>query len=485
MVIAIIALGTLLSWYRVLDQSLIGEGYYYLFHGLNYGSLTGTLSGMLHSYEAGAKLLYDIFRTVFRDNIFLYQFFLLASVSVINILFYLFVFVLTEAWLVAFIASILFSVNFVGFEMFAIGNYQFFAQRTLAFLFLFPSVSLFILYLRKNQFVYYVMSVFLYFLAFFLFHFTLFFLPYFLCVIAMFLKPKWNVQTILRGMLIGLPFVLISLVILRFGNDPVSRDVTVMSFLRDFGGQIPSVMMKHFSILTVPETVLSYVIHIWKVPHGEAAVRLFYPVAGLYAAALLFLYRTNKKLFPVAMWSLVFLGPTFFVGLFTRWDMTANLGSGSRYLYVPTVAFAVYWGVVLATVGKKYLGLFGLVLVMGTWSVMQFSSLSKTFAVEEEKHIAMKISMQYVKELSTRLESDAIVIVPSPMGYYGGYFAQLFYGKEHTSFVPFFADWANELPRPFDPEKDVILDYDRVNQKVVDKTADYQAIIAARTNNSR
>lgn len=458
--IAFVVVAAIVSWYRVLGQSLMGEGFYYLFHGLGYESFWGTFWEMLRSYEAGAKMLFDFFRVFFKDNIFLYQLFLLISVSIINVLFYVFAYVLTKRFLAAFVASMLFSINFVGFEMFAIGNYQFFAQRTLAFLFLFPSITLFILYLRGNRFIYYLISVFLYLIAFFLFHFTLFFTPFYICVVAMFGKKK--------KLLSILVFFIIPIIILRYGNDPVSKDINVFSFIRQFGWQIPTAMMKHFTILTVPETLLSYLGKAWNMAHGEVALRLFYPVAVLY----LFTLRINKKLFSIAVWCLLFLLPTFFIGLYTRWDMTNNLGSGSRYLYVPTIAFAIYWGIVLATVRKKYL-----IVIMGIWALMQLSSINKGFGIEQEKHEAMEKSMRYVKQISSRFASDSIVIVPRELGYYGSYFAQLFYGRERTAFIPRFSQTVEGLSRPFDTSKDYILEYDRTRHVVVDRTHEYQSIL--------
>lgn len=458
--IIFVVVATIASWYRVLGQSLMGEGFYYLFHGLGYGSFWGTFWDMLRSYEAGAKLLFDFFRVFFKDNIFLYQLFLLISVSIINVLFYVFSYVLTKRFLAAFIASILFSINFVGFEMFAIGNYQFFAQRTLAFLFLFPSITLFVVYLRANKFIYYLASVLLYLVAFFLFHFTLFFTPFYVCVAAMFGKKKKLLSSVV--------FFLIPLIILRYGNDPVSKDISVFSFIRQFGWQIPTAMMKHFTILTVPETVLSSLGKAWNLPHGEVALRLFYAVVLLYAFTL----RINKKLFSIAVWSLMFLLPTFFIGLYTRWDMTNNLGSGSRYLYVPTIAFAIYWGIVLTRLKKKYL-----IVIMGIWTLMQFLSINKGFAIDQEKHEAMEKSMRYVKQISSRFESDSIVIVPRELGYYGSYFAQLFYGRERTTFIPRFSQTVEGLPRQFDPSKDYILEYDRTRHGVVDRTHEYQSLL--------
>ncbi len=475
-----IIVGTILIWHKVLGQSLMGEGYYYFIHGFGYGPLLGMLQEIFVSYDAGAKLLFDFFRIVFKDNIFLYQLFLLLSVVFINIFFYLFVFALSEAWIIAFVAGILFSVNFVGFEMFALGNYQWFAQRALSFVFLFPSITFLTLFLkeRSHKYLLYTLSLILYTLSFILFHFSLFFSPYFFCIFAVFFfKNKPSIRRFIRSIFLALPFLIVPFIILRSGNDPVTK-ISLLTFFQHYGRDMIPAFMQQTSILTIPESILVYFSKLWKLSHGAAAIKLFYPTIIFYLLTLYWLYKRKSKFFLLSLLSFVYFPVVFFMNLYTRWEMTVNLGSGSRYLYVPTAAFAIYWGIVLATLFQKKKIV--IVIILGIWSIMQIQSISKTFAIDDDKHLAARKSLQYVKYLAPKLQSDSIVIVPSVLSYYGSNFAQVFYGKEHTKFAPMFSNWANELPRAFDPKKDFILDYDVNNQVVLDRTADYQSIIPSK-----
>lgn len=484
--IIIITLATILCWHQVLGQSLMGEGYYYFFHGLSYMSLSSIIYDIYKTYDGGAKMLFDVFKITFRDTIFWYQFFLLFSVSFINILFYIFVFVLTGTWLIAFVASILFSVNFVGFEMFALGNYQFFAQRTLSFVFLFPAIIFLTLFLTKKRYTYYFLSILFYFLSFFLFHFSLFFAPFFFCVYGMFaLKGRQSVRTITRHILLCLPFAIIpAIIILNNSGDAAMVRGNDVFFFKLLWQKLFHEMMQHVSVLTIPEGVQWFFRQRLHLSHGATAIRLFYPTIILYGVTFFILYKnTSKLLFRVGTLSLVYVCITFFLNLYIRGDETVNIGSGSRYLYVPTIAFAIYWGIVLATVSKKkYFGMPGLYIFLGIWFIMQLHSVSKAFGEDAYKHSAAKKSMQYIKQLAPKLQPDSIVIIPSNLGFYESYFIQMFYGKTHTFFAPFSSDWAKELPRSFDPKKDFIIDYDYKAGAVKDLTNIYTSIIPPKGN---
>lgn len=95
-------------------------------------------------------------------------------------------------------------------------------------------------------------------------------------------------------------------------------------------------------------------------------------------------------------------------------------------------------------------------------------------------HKASKASFNYIRSIKSKLGDDSIVIVPNIIGYYGARFSQTYYGKTHTIFTPFFSNWANELPRQFDPKKDVIIEYDYKEQVVRDRSNEYADIISQR-----
>src|SRR5574341_2136126 len=160
-VLAIITLAaiTLLTWYKILFEVFKGEGYTY------FGIRFATLSKMdkLIGHDTGARLVFGVLENLFKDNLFLYQVFALLTLVALSILFYLLVWEISRKRTIAFIAALLFSVSFNGtFQMMAIGNYQFFVQRVIYFLLLFPSGLFLVKFLRTRQEKSFVLSVCIY-----------------------------------------------------------------------------------------------------------------------------------------------------------------------------------------------------------------------------------------------------------------------------------------------------------------------------------
>lgn len=483
--VLLIVLLTVVTWHKVLFQAFMGEGYYYFVHGYSYNNLADLFHEMVFSFDNGAKFLYDGFSVVFRERLVYYQAFLLLSVVAINTIFYFVVLELTRNKKVAFWGSIFFSVNYVGFQMFATGNYQFFTQRTLSLLFLFPALFYFIRFVRDEHksTKQYLLSLFFYGLSFFLFHFSLFFVPFFICVFLIHIKISRRRRTdLLRYVFKFIPYLLIPLWSMFNGRaSGFMQGVDIFSFFSALQWRVATSFMQQVTIVTAPEGLLSYLSHRLELSHGTTAHLLLWPTIALYVITLFALLRLRKKetnLVRIALWSLASLPVVLLMNLYIRWEMTYDVSSGSRYLYFPAIAVSIYWAIVFFEFipFRTSRGKIILLTLLSLWSILNIRSVWRDIDGDLYKHRASLATIAYVRTIDPKLKDDSVVIVPDIMGYYGSYFLQKFFGKSKTSFYPMFSDWPNQMNRPFDITKDFIIDYDYEAHALRDNTHAYRDV---------
>lgn len=484
---------TVLAWYKILTQSLMGEGYYYFDAGfkddaLQYGSIGSFVKSLPHAYDVGAKLLFPFFIVTFRDNIFLYQTFLLASAILINILLYCFVFHLVKRNDISLLASILFATNTVGLEMYAQGNYQWFVQRALALIPLFASAIFFVRFLRQKdrQTQSYVLALFFYCLSFVLFHFSLFVFPLFVMLLVIYGFPKgisW-IKLLMRTVQF-LPFLFIPILLLPHGYNTSSymgdNYVTYLwAFTRDRGWELVNALFHQFVILSVPQNVIDVLTGFWNISYRQLASFLGLLTVVAYGFGFFFLYRhKNVEFIKLAIGSIGFIVAVLFLNLVIHWEMSWNVSSGSRYLYIPGIGFSIFWSLVLATVLSKHVNSSKLIifLMVGAWCFLQIRSIWIAISRNQNEHDVAKLSLTFIKRISQRFSEDSLVVIPNILGYHGANFVQLFYGKAQTYVLPKFALDVGPLPRPFDPKRDFIVDYDYEGKAAKDLTNAYRSII--------
>jgi len=501
----IIPLLTIAAWYKILFQTFTGEGYIYLFRGVMKDPLTG-IDNNFFRFNIGAALLFDLIKPIFQDNFFLYQSLLLFTIIILGILFYFIVYGLTQNKSIALISSILFSINYnTAFEMIAIGAYHNFADRVFFLLILFSSFILFIKFIDTKRTIFYLASLLLGVIGVFLSYFSFFYVPFlfFYALLAIFTrKIKFKEK---RFLIICSFFYLIIMFLIinlpRFLKIPSMMPAEgFLDFLLTNPSQILIHFFRQLTIMSVPDFILRQFFAIFNIGftqaiyYGNGIHYLYIPTFLIYIAAGIFLYKNQKKLRPVIIASLLFFPCIFLLNLYMRAEIVTLLEPGSRYLYAPSIAFSIFWGVFLATIynrsekAKPFI-----YLIIAFWIGIQLISINRQIKQESNYHIATKKIISYFKDsLSTKLKENSIVLTPRPMGNWGSFFLNKFYGKKLTIFTPRMDsqfEWSNgyaspyssagsgKFRRSFDPKKDFIIYYDFEREKVIDVTKDYKAII--------
>ncbi|MBI2028439.1 MAG: hypothetical protein HYT07_02405 [Candidatus Levybacteria bacterium] len=478
--ISILFFSVIVAWHKILSHTFLGEGYWYILNGLGEGKIT-----RIFTHDLGAILLFNLIKPVFADNFFFYQLFALISFVLIGALFYFFVYELTGRKEIGLIAAVLFAVNFTtSLEMLGLGSYQNFAQRVFFLILLLPSFILFLKFKKNKNILYYFFSLLLSGLSSFFAQFSLFYLVFFgvlafTTLISVRSKLK---KAFVDSFLIFLVFAVGVFVIYFPVFLGLSSFIPKQSLFVYIFSNFDSVIfhsLRQLVIITVPEGILKIIFSTSGPLHKEGMQLLFIPSVLIYLFAGIFLYKKERALRIALLTSLFFLPLIFIFNMYLRGDNVDHLGPGSRYLFAPSMGFAIFWAISFSyIIGKKKRWL--IYPLIAGWIVIQIISINRELEKENYKFVATKKIVSYIKEkISPKLHEDSIVIVPNMMGTWGARFCKLFYGMSNTLFLPLYdqIEWIGEYGRPFDPTKDIVLDYDFKNDEVVDVTKDYKKII--------
>lgn len=470
-----ILVASIFSWYKVLFTIFTGEGTMYFSY--NYLDQQFKLG-----YQQGAVLLSNILIAIFRDNIFLYNIFLLSVVAIIGIFFYYVVYKATNSKQIAFISSIIFNTNsWIFFEFYGQGWYNRWLERPIWFLFIFPSFYFYIEYIQNRKIKVLLLSLILYMLGVYLGEYTILFLPMFIFYIIGLHIFKINFKGIkikkedLKDIFIPLPFIIYSITLIFLSN--LDRDTylllknsTSFSFFSTPILDIIDLVLKQLVLLTIP----SQFIPITKLMHG---IKEFYvPVLASYLIAFFVMYK-KKKYRAIVIASLFFIAISLVLNVVIRQAVIRSMPDGYRYLFIASIGYSIFWGIFLYSLFNKWFLKPIIILSLIWWVLTNRSLINVRIDDKYESFRAVRTSLAYIKSFSPRLHNDSIVIVPMQLSW-GASFAQLVYGKDTMLFLDRWVPAAMEykMKRTFDQKKDFILRYDKKLGKVIDETKNYKEI---------
>lgn len=467
------------AWNSVLDQTMTGEAplyFYYPFFTENFQW------GELHANDKGARIYFDITKRLFHDTFYLYQVLLLIIVIISALLFYLFVFALTQNKLISLTAAILYSVNFNGsFEMIAMGRQDMFVERMINTVIVFPSFAFFGIYRKYSKMKYYYLSVFLFLFSTFLAHFSIFFLPLLagLVIIDTF-KLKTLGKKILHLLLL-LPYILGSGIMIYAdslrGFTHIGRD----TFPRDFSSFEPILtnMIRQLTSITIPSAFLLEKHNFLQLKISEFS-KYYLPVIMLYFSVIILVFRKSPKaLRAIAFSSFLAILLVCILNLYMRWSITSSITPSSRYLFAISIPFSLFWAVIFY--GLLYRNKLGKVLfyiLLSGWIILNIKTIKFEISKEIWKHNTIKAVDIYVKQISYKLHDDSIVIVADALGYHGATKLQYFYGKKTMTFLPLFGLKPYPLKKQFKPGRDYLILYDSSKGQAVDKSKEYKEYLA-------
>lgn len=469
----------IISWYRIIFTTFISEGYYYFPNGFFNQKFPYFLKT-----DEGARLLFDIFKVTLCDNIFLYHVFLLITLLVLGLLFYFLVYKTTENRTISLISSILFTTNYWSlFEYLGMGAYQIFAQRMVWFLLLFPSFIFFIKYFRIKAYKYFIWSFLLYLLSLYLSYFSIFFLPfYFTYIIGFYIwKKKINRNDFIKiSLMIIYPiatFVILYLDKSLNGGGYVKSNFIEFLFVKK--EEIIDLIFRQLVILTIPSQISHALLGSTQAEYLQKLRYLYGPVLLLYLGTSLFIFKRGKHLIVMALSSLIFIPIVFILNIFLREDYMLVFEDGSRYMFVPSIGFTIFWGVFIYIFCKRTVLKVGVTIFLLYWVLMNVNLISAGIEKYNPGFEGTKVSLNYIKSISYKFSEDSIIIIPSVLGDYGNDYVKYFYGKKNNFIAVYFREWEKQIKRPFDQKKDFIIIYDH-EKGIIDRTKEINQILDER-----
>lgn len=426
---------TFLIWHRSLNQAFTGEGATYLTEPFVSMLSKEGLLGISNRHDVFSILFTTLVSNYFRDQIWLYYLSMLIIVSSVNYLLYLLVVRVTGKWFMGAISVSFFAANYVGsFQKLGQGYYQWFIQRIPQFIPALLGLILMINFYANKRKIYYYGSVFFYLLAFFLSHYTLIILPLFLIypLAYVFVNNRKNLKQYGLAFVQTIPFVLGSYLLLRNQdlnssqiqfNNQLNSEVGIIYFLQHQPWF--KELLKEITIMIVP---LNPVFHI-----NLANLYAFsIPISlGLLAMFLLVYRKVNNSVRPLLLTSAVALLLVTFIVMYINPGAVFFHPGISRYLYTPSMVFAIFLGIVIGWVLEQKMWIKTIVIILITlWTINSIQLINKGFDSWQPTHNIVLATVEYVRNNHSNFPEKSVIVTEPVVGGFDSSMLEHFYGGE-------------------------------------------------------
>lgn len=422
--IAALLLLSFFVWLPLLDMILRGNGYMYMlshvqewFWGRRY-PLTG--------FSSAAAIAGAIFKVFFGANIHLYLWTELVVTLGIGVLFYWFVRVFTRYSIVAFAASLIFTVNYFGnFDMLVNTCYCYFMERVLNVPFLITSLICLQLFLEQRRRKFLIVSLLFFFIGVGLGHFSFLFTPiFFVYPFCWFLFKRISAKNVLMGIGVSISYVGVTILFLLLqqiheaGFEPRWTFVEFLfhpekyhyanNMLRQlvYWSQYPTVIRSFFDTPYFHQNVLSV----------ANAIAITPGIALVYVIASVVIWRNLPKLRAMLFSVVVGTASIFFLNAyFGQYDI-ANQAGTNRYLYFPTFLLSIFWALFLwATfwVKKSWKAPIGLGL-LALYYIINATLLRDNFKAVEEWNKPTKVLYEHIVKRIDQFDDNTLILAEYP-----------------------------------------------------------------------
>ena len=438
-----LTLGIVFTWYKILFQVPLGEGYYYFDPGQNF---FGNVH--LYNYDNLPRLIFDILPPLFGDNLVLYQGFQLLSLILLSITIYFVVnYFFKNKWL-SFMTTFLFSISYVGlFEMIATGNYQRFIQRIPNFIFLFIAFYYLAKYFKTKNIRHYFTSIVIFGLTVFMAHYSTFLLPLFL-IFPIITKPS------LKSLLISASYFLVNYFFIK--NDFYNPGLSASSIIPTDKNFIDLILLQ-LSSITYPPTFLSAIAQITQ-PYTKTIKLLSIPIIIIYVIGIYLIKKREPKYLVFYLTSLLTLFSILFLNFhigkinllsFARGDryyfisieMLSKLGvgfvGGNRYYVLPLIFNSIIFSSIFWVILKSKRKLFYLLsaLLLAFYLIYNTKLIWKEIDQIQPVSNRMRVYLNDAKLISPELRTAREIVTPREF-IWSAQFVRFFYGNPDLKFIP-------------------------------------------------
>lgn len=380
----------------------------------------------LTGFSAAAAIAGAIFRVFFGANLSLYLWTELLVMLSIGVLFYWFVRVLTRHSVVAFAASLIFTVNYVGnFDMQVNTCYCYFMERILNVPFLIISLIFLHLFLEQNKQILLVSSLLFFFIGVGLGHFSFLFTPiFFIYPFFWFLFKRVRARYIFTGLGISLCYVGITILFLllqQIHEAGLTAKWTFFQFLlhpMQFG--YPGNMLRQLVYWSQYPTIVS---SFFDTPyfHQNAlsvsnAIAIAPGVAAAYIIASIVTWRALPKHRAMLLSTIIATGVIFYLNAyFGQYDIPNQPGT-NRYLYFPTFLLSIFWAYFLWAVfwrKKSWRVSIGVGFLVGYY-IINTTLVRDNFMAVSEWNKPTKALYEHIVTMRDLLEPNTLILGQYP-----------------------------------------------------------------------
>lgn len=412
------------AWVPLLGMILRGNGYMYMlenvqkwFWGRQY-PLTG--------FSAAAAISGAMFRKFYGVNMSLYLWTEVIVMLGIGLLMYWFVRILTKKRIVAFAASLIYTVNYFGhFDIQVNTCYCYFMERVLNVPFIILSLIYLHLFLEKVRRKFLFTSFILFFVGLGLGHFSFLLTPiFFVYPFLWFLVGKRGFGNIVKGSVVSLVFILITVLILmlqQIHEAGFAPKWTMIEFLLHpaqfdypanmarqlaYWSQYPILLRTFFDTPDFHQNVLS-------VSNANAIAP---GVIVVYLIALFISLRTLPKHRAIIISVIVATGVIFFLNAWFGQYGIAHQAGTNRYLYFPTLLLSIFWAYVLWAVFWKspsWKTLFG-VGILVCYYILNVTLIWDNFKAVEQWNRPTLVIYEYIINKRAEWQPQTLVLGEYP-----------------------------------------------------------------------
>lgn len=435
------------AWRFLLSHIIQFQGFMY-FIPATMNTYLGMSFMLFTTAQAAGVLLSAILVKLVGVNMPVYMWIQIVGMLLIGVLFYLVIKVVTKNRLIAFSASLIYTVSYFGnYEMYMVDYTPHFLERaSVNIIFLLLSFLFLHLFLEKEKQKYYLISILCFFLGVLLSHFSIIFTaPYFFYP---FFWYYFNKRNIVKGFAIGMSYILISgffVYLSSVGTEPILRGRTgsfLQFLLNPQKNLYPEKMIMQLVYWSQYPSVIKSIISGWSPMsyfHYDPAASLKPLIITVYAIATFISYKALANKRALLLTTIFGTAAIFLLNIYLgRYDPFFYAGS-NRYLYLPTYLFAIFWSLFIWVLFKNKnfaLKTIGILLLAGYYLVnahlLYFNYLHDNSAIVGQKAI-------YKHIISTRSKQkpNTLVIGPYPdlAGQYEAPFFTHYLGKGEVTYM--------------------------------------------------
>ncbi len=372
-------------------------------------------------FELSAMSLGWFFSRLYGINISWYWWTAYVVMLITNALFFWLAITIFKKPVLAFLASLLFALNFFGnWDMYSTHCYCFILERIYPVLFLLPSAVFLHRFLERRNTRDFKWSLIFYFIGLGIGHWsvfiTAFFLLYPICWAIFQRHNLERVKDVIRGVIylgITLFFVLIQRV-----HEGFQLKWSPVDFLLHPQESLwPQLVVRQFVHWTQYPVFLQGDVHarmVSKISDVPAIVAVTPYIMLLYAVIFLIMYRVLPRKRALLVTTVVGAASIFFVNaVFGQYDIFYQPGS-NRYLYYPNMLLVLFWTLffqVLLASRNKIAKVVAATLIIG-YVLVNMQLISESYRESMGHNFSTKAVFNYIQTKSLTLPPNTLVVGP-------------------------------------------------------------------------